>query len=151
MSWHFYWKRLIYVSPYWLFIIAVAFTIIGTSLEKTHALPTQIFFILSITVIPAVFWWLMTPFTFLFLESFRPIKALISCQKIPPIIFNKNTSFFLRIFSTVLAFLMRKNMELITYMFICGLVIPLSFIISPLVIVILMMENLLKKLPIDRI
>jgi len=102
MTWNFYQKRLIYISPYWLLLVGFMFAMIATASEKMHLPHTQMLFILCSAIIPTLFWWLMTPFTFLFLESFRSIKEYIAFKETPQIPFEDNTPLFIKTLFTTL-------------------------------------------------
>lgn len=152
MTWAFYRKHLIYVSPYWLLITAILmFSFIDSASGKMHLPHNQVFFILCGILISIIFWWLITPFTLLFLKSFRSTKELTTFNKPPVIPFKENTPAFKKALLTAPVFIMHYTLELARYILACGMVTTISFIISPLVIVVITMEKLLKKLFTNRI
>jgi hypothetical protein len=151
MTWNFYQKHLIYIAPYWLLLVGFMFAMIATASEKMHLPHTQMLFILCSIIIPTLFWWLMTPFTFLFLESFRPIKEYLAFKNAPQIPFENNTPLFIKTLFTTLVVIMHYTLEIARYTLTCGMITLLSFIVSPIVIVVIVMEKLLKKLFMGRI
>lgn len=152
MTWVFYRKHLIYVSPYWLLITAILMLSFIDSVPRKMSSPhNQVFFILCEILISIIFWWLITPFTFLFLKSFDSTKELFTVKKLPSIQFEDNTQAFVKVLLTALVFIMHYALEMARYILACGMVTMLSFIISPLVIVAIAMEKLLKKLFTNRI
>lgn len=147
MNWTFYRNRLLYILPFYLIISVLAYLLIAGVINRAESKNTEIINVFrNIIVFELIILWLITPFTFLFLESFKTVKRLFSFEINPNIDFPSDTSEFARKIIRIIAFVPHFLLLFIKYSLSCYMVILLNFIVSPLVILALMVEKVIKFL-----
>ncbi len=147
MNWIFYRNRLLYILPFYLIISVFTYILIGGAIDRSQHVNTEVANIFqTIVVVELIILWFITPFTFMFLESFKITKTLFTYELKPDINYPADTPDLIKIIITTIAFILSAFLSLIKYVLSCNAVILLNFIISPIAILVLILEKVIKWL-----